>query len=329
MIKNIRGLVFHGKGKIEFSKNIEDIVKFTVNPDQLLIQVKYAPMNPSDYLFYLDLYADKKPLPAIPGFEGYGIVTQAGKPENEHFIGKFVSFLAFDKSVGSYCSHVACSTKSVVVLEKEPNPQTFEFLVNPLTAIGLLDKAKQHGSHAIVQNGASSSMGKLILFFNSKINQPSINIVRNAKHFDELKSLGATEVLDSTDPHFNQNLIEVIKKYTPTSAFDCVGGKMTGQLLKALPHASIQHVYGALEMKPCEGITPLDLIFTKKELKGFHLMKNFMNEDTQLSTYEKEINQLTNEFKQLQGVKIFELEQFEEALKYYPTKNEKILFKCS
>src|ERR1035438_6188222 len=47
-------------------------------PGQVLIRVAASPINPSDLMFIRGLYGFKKPLPAVPGFEGSGTVVEAG-----------------------------------------------------------------------------------------------------------------------------------------------------------------------------------------------------------------------------------------------------------
>jgi NADPH:quinone reductase-like Zn-dependent oxidoreductase len=47
-------------------------------PDEVLVRVFASPINPSDLMFVQGLYGLKKPLPAVPGFEGGGTVVQAG-----------------------------------------------------------------------------------------------------------------------------------------------------------------------------------------------------------------------------------------------------------
>jgi NADPH:quinone reductase-like Zn-dependent oxidoreductase len=43
-------------------------------PGQVLVHVAASPINPSDQMFLRGLYGFKKPLPAVPGFEGSGTV---------------------------------------------------------------------------------------------------------------------------------------------------------------------------------------------------------------------------------------------------------------
>ena len=45
---------------------------------EVLVRIAAAPVNPSDLLFLRGIYGVKKPLPAVPGFEGSGTVVAAG-----------------------------------------------------------------------------------------------------------------------------------------------------------------------------------------------------------------------------------------------------------
>src|SRR5262245_20297870 len=45
---------------------------------EVLVRVFASPINPSDLMFTRGLYGFKKPLPAVPGFEGSGTVVEAG-----------------------------------------------------------------------------------------------------------------------------------------------------------------------------------------------------------------------------------------------------------
>ena len=47
-------------------------------PGEVAVRVLASPINPSDLVFIRGLFGFKKPLPAIPGFEGSGTVVEAG-----------------------------------------------------------------------------------------------------------------------------------------------------------------------------------------------------------------------------------------------------------
>jgi NADPH:quinone reductase-like Zn-dependent oxidoreductase len=47
-------------------------------PGEALVRIFGSPINPFDLMFIRWLYGFKKPLPAIPGFEGSATVVEAG-----------------------------------------------------------------------------------------------------------------------------------------------------------------------------------------------------------------------------------------------------------
>ncbi len=63
-----------------------------------------------------------------------------------------------------------------------PDDVTFEqgsmHCVNPLTAIGLLEKAKEYKAQAAIQTAAASQLGRMLVILARQYNIPLINIVR-------------------------------------------------------------------------------------------------------------------------------------------------------
>lgn len=328
-MKNVSGLLLKAAGKIEFCKNLEEYISFVPGKGELLVETKYAPINPSDYLFYKGYYPDKKPYPCIPGFEGFGVVVEAGDSEHKDLVGKPCAFMCFTNQHGTYASHTVVSLRGTIILDELPNHETFEYLVNPITAVGLLDEVYKHQAKAFLQNGASTSVGKLILFFNS-IHQKlqSVNIIRSDKHREELKKLGATDILNQTDADYLDQLTKSIKEYKPTAVLDCLAGKATAEIFNRLPKGAHHWVYGILEMKPIDGINGAELLFTNKQLRGYHLYHS-MIKDGDIQKWTNDVKECQKHFKQATGVKAFETADFEQALTYYLQKKEKVLFKLN
>lgn len=80
-------------------------------PEELLIKMKYAPINPSDLFFYLGLYGIRKEGFPIMGFEGSGVIKES---ENEYLIGRKVSVLA-NKTNGTYAEFMVSDHREVIV----------------------------------------------------------------------------------------------------------------------------------------------------------------------------------------------------------------------
>ncbi len=83
------------------SLQVETCDDLQVGKDEVFIKVHAAPCNPSDIAFLMGGYNIVKELPAVPGFEGSGIVEEAGEGA-EDLIGKKVSFFIQEENCGSW-----------------------------------------------------------------------------------------------------------------------------------------------------------------------------------------------------------------------------------
>src|SRR5215469_13957313 len=69
-------------------------------PGEVLVKVFASPVNPSDLMFVLGKYGFRKPLPAIPGFEGSGTVVEVGRGMMARFMkGRRVACAAADAKI--------------------------------------------------------------------------------------------------------------------------------------------------------------------------------------------------------------------------------------
>lgn len=239
--------------------------------DQVLIKVHAAPCNPSDIAFMTGGYNVVKDVPAVPGFEGSGIVTEVGEGA-ENFYGKKVSFFTQQNEDGSWAEYVCTHKSNLVILNDEMDlDQAACFAINPFTARGLLDIALLQNTPAVIQNAAGSQVAHFIRLMASQLDVKVIDIVRKEETAQKLKEHGAKNVLLEDDPDFDNKLKKLSSKLDARLAFDAVAGLFTGRLINAMPEGSEIVVYGGLSNKPISGIDPLGLIFKDKVISGFNL----------------------------------------------------------
>lgn len=244
-----------------------------LKPGQVLVQMEAAPCNPSDLVFLVGKYGVRKPLPAVPGWEGAGTVIAGGGGLLAGWLqGKRVacsSRMDGDGTWAEYC--VADARRCIPLTAQISSEQGASLIINPLTAIGLLETARRAGHRAAVQTAAASQLGRMLLVVAADAGYPLISVVRREEQVALLKSLGARHVLNSETPDFVEQLRECCAELQATAAFDAVGGPMTGTLLSAMPDGSTAFVYGALSEQPCSGINPVGLIFRRQKIDGFYL----------------------------------------------------------
>lgn len=242
-------------------------------PGQVLVRIEASPCNPSDLLLLQGLYGTKKTLPTIPGWEGAGtVVAHGGGIYGRWLMGKRVACAVQSDVDGIWAQYCVVEAKTCIPLQNNVSiEQGSTLIINPLTAVGMVEAAVKGKHHAIIQTAAASQVGRMVIKLAQMEGIPVINIVRREDQISLLKSLGAKHVLDSTKENFKTELKNEAAKLHATIAFDAVAGEMTGLLLSAMPHSSEVLVYGSLSLTPCNEISPLGLIFQQKLLKGFWL----------------------------------------------------------
>lgn len=259
----------------EAIRGLHEVEKPVPSPahGQVLIKVEAAPCNPSDLLLLQGRYGKTKALPAVPGWEGAGtVVASGGGLLGRWLVGKRVAFSVQGDTDGSWAQYCVVDAKTCIVLKKGVSTeQGAALIINPLTALGLVDTAIAGGHTAIVQTAAASQLGRMVVQLAKEKGMPAIHIVRRKEQEVLLKELGATTVLNSESENFDTQLKSEAARLNATIAFDAIAGNMTGRLLTAMPERSKVLVYGALSDANCADISPLGLVFQQKAVEGFFL----------------------------------------------------------
>jgi NADPH:quinone reductase-like Zn-dependent oxidoreductase len=263
---------FH-QDPVEAIRSLHVIEKPTPKPGpgQVLIKVEASPCNPSDILLLQGLYGKKKTLPTIPGWEGSGTVVAHGKGFKPWWLmGKRVACAIQTDIDGMWAEYCVVDAKTCIPLKDNVSfDQGATLIINPLTAVGMVDTAIQGKHKAILQTAAASQVGRMVLKLALKADIPIINIVRRKEQELLLRKLGAKFVLNSESEKFREDLKRETARLNATIAFDAVAGEMTGSILSAMPNHSKVLVYGSLSLTPCNDISPMSLIFQSKSVHGF------------------------------------------------------------
>ena len=247
---------------------------------EVLVKIQAAPINPSDIAFIRGGYNVKKSLPAIPGFEGTGIIEDVSDDLDEKLIGKRVSFFSQDDKGGTWAEYVAVKLSNCLFVKDDlPIEQAACLFVNPLTAYAMFDHISENQHKVIIQSAALGQVGRFVSFLAKEKGLKLINLVRKAGHVDELRALGEAYVLDINSDDFAIQLKQLATDLNVTAAIDAVGGELTGEILNAMPAGSELLLYGGLSGMPIGGIDPLEIIFKNKILGGFNL-GDWLNEQS-------------------------------------------------
>ena len=266
-----------GKSVADCTITVETVPTPIPASGEVLVKVSAAPVNPSDYGSWYRSKPESYPM-AI-GKEGSGVIVASGGGMSTFRlpVGTPVGFVIDGGNQGSYSEYV--SLKAITSVFPMPTDTPIEdccsFFVNPYTAVGILDTASKEGSSkAIVHTAAASQLGQMLIKLAPSEGIEIINVVRREEQAELLRGIGAKHIVvtgGSTDEtEWKDELKGKIKELGATCAFDAVAGSMTGALMDCMPQKGTVVVYGGLS-GAIENVSPMDLIYRKKKLKGFFL----------------------------------------------------------
>lgn len=271
--ETMRALVLHNYDR-DFTPHLKVEECPTPKPSngEVLIKVAASPVNPSDIMFMQGVYGVKKQTPTIPGFEGAGTVVAAGGGVLPAiWQGRRVAFVTQASESGTWAQYtVAAAQTCFPVGDSLPDEQAATALVNPLTAIALMERARELKARAVVSTAAASQVGRMLLRLGNQRAIPVIHIVRRDEQVDLLRGMGGRHILNSNDAGFESRLRDWCHRLKATVLLDAVGGDLTGRILGAMPRGSTAVIYGALAMGAVT-VSPADFIFRDKRVEGFWL----------------------------------------------------------
>jgi NADPH2:quinone reductase len=148
---------------------------------------------------------------------------------------------------GTWAEYMVTSAQLCAPLNKNVSlEQGALLLVNPLSALAILEIAQRGKHRAIVSTAAASTLGGMILRLGVRYNLPIIHIVRRQAQVDWVRGLGGETVLNSSDPDFVEQLRTMAHKLHATLLLDAIGGGLTQQLAEAAPFGSTILLYSRL-----------------------------------------------------------------------------------
>jgi NADPH:quinone reductase-like Zn-dependent oxidoreductase len=229
-------------------------------PDQVVVRVEAAPINPSD-LGMLLAGADVETLEAagtaefpavratIPtglaglagrvgrsmptGNEGGGTVVATGDSDAARALeGKVVGFLSGSAYAQYRTVHVASCLPMHDGTDSDDAAACF---VNPLTALGMVETMQMEGHSGLVHTVGASNLGQMLNRICLADGVPLVNVVRRPEHVEFLTGEGAHHVVDSGADSFFDDLVDALRATGATIAFDAVGGgRLASTLLAAM-----------------------------------------------------------------------------------------------
>lgn len=253
---------------------IDEIDLGEPGPDEVIVRVEAAPVNPTDIALMLSaadlakakvtdgvleapvpvaitkVHAGRIGQPLTVGSEGAGTVVAAGSSA-QALVGKRVGL-----NGGMFATH---RKVPAAFARQLPEGRTAEegasWFVNPMTALSFVETMRAEKHSAIVHTAAASNLGQMLVKICAADRVPLVNIVRRPEQVEQLRALGAEHVLDSSSATFGHELVDAIAATGATLAFDAIGGGTLGtQILDAMEKVASRSMkvfshYGSATLK--------------------------------------------------------------------------------
>ena len=254
-----------------------------LSPGEVRVAIQYAPINPADINYIQGNYGIRPKLPAIPGVESAGIVTESASENISES-----DLVIFISRVGTWQSEVICDASDLVVIPAIPEKQAAMLKVNPLTALCLLENFVNltEGDY-VIQNASNSGVGQCMIQIAKIMGVKTINLVRREELIPELLELGADHVL-LDDSSVVEKVREICGENLPKLASNAVGGDSALRLMDAIAPEAPHVTYGAMSMRSLK-VPNKFLIFKRIQLHGLWVTKWLEENDhhTIVSAYHK------------------------------------------
>ncbi|MBA3761935.1 MAG: zinc-binding dehydrogenase [Chthoniobacterales bacterium] len=238
--------------------------------DEVVVQMRAAPVNPADLNAIEGKYPVRLTLPATPGMEGAGVVVQLGSEVRNLRMGDQV---ILPHNFGTWREACAVKAEQLVLAPAGIDPvQAAMLKVNPITAWRLLHDFVSLGQGDwFIQNAANSAAGRAAIQIARELGYRSANMVRRPELIPELKGEGADVVLLDGE-QLREEVAEATARAPIRLALNAVGGESAMRMAKTLASDATMVTYGAMSLQPLT-IPNGMLIFKNLHFTGFWVNK--------------------------------------------------------
>ena len=237
-----------------------------VRPQQVLVDVIAAPINPADLNLIEGTYGMVLALPSVVGNEGVGVIAEVGGAVTHLAVGQRV---IAPVRLGWWCTARVLDAVDVFPISSDiPRDVAAMLTINPATAYRMLMDfvPLKHGDW-IVQNAANSAVGRFVIQIARHKGWRTVNVVRRRELIEELKADGADVVVTDETP-LSKQIRALTGGVEPLLGLNAVGGESAREIAKSLgPHGTLV-TYGAMGRQPLQIANSL-LIFKDIRFRGF------------------------------------------------------------
>src|ERR1700731_1156415 len=187
-------LIAHGEPSDVIELNT--VPEPALGPDDVLISMEAAPLNPSYFLFVSGKYGVRPAFPSPVGAEGVGRVAKIGSKVDVALRGKRVLIIPTYEQ-GTWADQVVVPVRNIVPMSDEADPLQLSMIgINPATAYLLLNRyVSLMPGDWIGQTAANAAMGQYIIALAKLAGVKTLNVVRRNEAAEQVRQWGGDRVV--------------------------------------------------------------------------------------------------------------------------------------
>ncbi|XP_024524246.1 enoyl-[acyl-carrier-protein] reductase, mitochondrial-like [Selaginella moellendorffii] len=199
---------------------------------QVLLKVLCRPVNPSDVLCIQGRYSGVQ-FPFVPGLEGMGEIRELGDGVTGFSRGQRV-FHIFP-GAGSWQEYALVPAADVIPIpDVIANEIAAQFYVNPWSAFGMLEVLGAPEGEYVLQTAAGSVLGRMFIQLAHHRGVKTINLVRRDEQKEELKAIGADQVINLKDEGIVKQVSEITGGKMAYATIDAVGEEQCSLTVRSM-----------------------------------------------------------------------------------------------
>jgi NADPH:quinone reductase len=269
----MKAAVFDSFGEPSQVLKVRDVPDPRPGPGEVRVRMILSPVNPSDTLVVEGRYGVLPKLPAVPGFEGVGIVDEIGPGlPGRILLSKGKRVAAINSAGGNWAELAVIPWRQArPVPDDIPDEQVAAYFVNPATVLAMARHVlKIPKGDWLLQSAAGSTLGKMMIKLGRHDGFKTLNVVRRREAIDEIKALGGDAVISSADGPIDEQVRRITGGAGVRHAIDPVGGETGTGVFRALAPGGRLLLYGTLSNESIQ-VDPRLVISGPRSVEGFWL----------------------------------------------------------
>ena len=255
--------------------HVAEVPDPVAQPQEVVLQIHYAALNPADRYLAENLYPAKPRLPHILGRDGLGTVVQAGSEVKTVRVGDQRAILrgeAGGNRPGTFAQRVAVPEQDLVEIPGDwSEPEAAGATLVYLTAYQALTMWGPLPAPAVVLvTGASGGVGVAAVQLGAAMGHTIVALSRSPEKSRRLEQLGASVTFNPEDPKWRLNLKAALAPRRVDLAVDNIGGRLLPEVIETLGELGHVSLVGRLA-GPVPAFNTATLFFRRIRMGGVAL----------------------------------------------------------